>query len=110
MLVFFAIAFGSTAYAGWVAYRKGVDVRAPRETNRVRLVVQCLVFGALFYALRRFALGDHSDDSWPEALLAIVGYGIGFGIALRFIAAWGRRQKLTSQEADDAIDARGQIL
>jgi hypothetical protein len=102
--VFFAIAVLSTVYAGWVAHRKGVDVRAPRETSRAQLVVQCLVFGVIFYVFNRFVWRDHSADSWPTAAETIVGYGIGFGIALRFFAAWRRRQELRSQEADDALD------
>jgi hypothetical protein len=107
--VFFGIALGSTAYAGWVAHRKGVDVRAPRETSRAQLVVQCLVFGVIFYVINRFVWGDHSNDSWPAAAMAIAGYGVGFGIAMRFFAAW-RRQELVSQEADDALDARDPML
>ena len=108
--VFFAIALGSTAYAGWVAHRRGVDVRAPRATGRARVVVQCLVFGVTFYVINRFALGDHSNDSWPDATLAIAGYSVGFGIGLRFYAAWRRRQELRSQEADDALDASDPML
>jgi hypothetical protein len=104
--VFFAIALGSTAYAGWTARRKGVDVRAPRTTDRAQLVVQSLVFGVLLYVLNRFVWGDHSDDSWPAAAEDIVGYAIGYGIAMRFFAAWGRRRALRSQEATDH-DAAG---
>jgi hypothetical protein len=107
--VFFAIALGSTAYAGWVAHRKGVDVRPPRATSRARLVAQCLVFGVLFYLLNRFMGGDHSDDSWPAAALAIAGYSVGWGIGLRFMAAWLHRRELRSNEAadDGALDAPG---
>jgi uncharacterized membrane protein (DUF4010 family) len=97
--VFFAIALGSTAYAGWTASRKGVDVRAPRATGRAQIVMQCLVFGVVFYVLNRFLLGDHEDNSWPAATEAIAGYALGFGIAMRFFAAWRQRQALRSQEA-----------
>jgi hypothetical protein len=112
MTVFFAIALGSTAYAGWTASRKGVDVRAPRATGRAQLVVQCLVFGVVFYVLNRFIAGDHNDDNWPAAAVAIASYAVGFGIAMRFFAAWRRRQALRSQEAtdDDAVDAPGPVL
>jgi hypothetical protein len=104
--VFFAIALGSTAYAGWTARRKGVDVRAPRPTGRAQMVAQCLVFGVVFYALNRFLLGDHEDSSWPAAAVDIAGYAVGFGIGMRFLAAWRRRQALRSlAETDD--DAPG---
>jgi|HubBroStandDraft_2_1064218.scaffolds.fasta_scaffold130911_2 hypothetical protein len=104
--VFFAIALGSTAYAGWTASRKGVDVRAPRATGRAQMVVQCLVFGVVFYVLNRFLLGYHQGSSWPAATAAIAGYALGFGIAMRFLAAWRRRQALRSlAETDD--DAPG---
>jgi hypothetical protein len=103
--VFYGIALGSTAYTGWTARRKGVDVRAPREGG-TQMVVQCLVFGVLFYVLNRFLLGDHEDSSWPAATEDIVGYALGFGIAMRFFAAWRRRQALRAlAEADD--DAPG---
>ena len=109
--VFFAIALGSSAYAGWVARRKGVDVRAPRDTSRAQLVVQCLVFGVIFYVLNRFALRDNTDKSWPGAVLDVAGYGLGFGIAMRFFAAWGRRRALREQEAaDEGLDAPGPTL
>lgn len=110
--VFFAIALGSTAYAGWVAHRKGVDVRAPRAMGRAELVVQCLGFAVVFYAFNRFVAGDHNDNSWPAAIGAIVGYAVAFGIALRFFAAWGRRRELRSQEAmdEDAPDAADPVL
>ena len=109
--VFFFIALGSSAYAGWVARRKGVDVRAPRDTSRAQLVVQCLVFGVIFYVLNRFALRDNTDNSWPGAVLDVAGYGLGFGIAMRFFAAWGRRRALREQEAaDDGLDAPGPTL
>jgi hypothetical protein len=103
--VFFAIALGSTAYAGWVAHRKGVDVRAPRA-GLARLVVGSIVFGVLFYLFNRFTAGNHHDDSWPAAAVAIASYAAGFGIAMRFLAAWSRRRELRSDEApDDAVDA-----
>jgi hypothetical protein len=104
--VFFAIALGSTAYAGWVAHRKGVDVRAPRTTGLPRLVAGSVVFGVLFYLFNRFTAGNHHDDSWPAAVVAIASYAAGFGIAMRFLAAWSRRRELRSDEApDDAVDA-----
>lgn len=105
--VFFGIALGSSAYAGWVAHRKGVDVRAPRAASRAQLVVQCLVFGVIFYVLNRFAWGEHTDNSWPGAILDVAGYALGFGIAMRFFAAWGRRRELREQEApdEDVLDA-----
>jgi hypothetical protein len=100
--VFFAIALGSTAYAGWTARRKGVDVRAPRETHRAQLVVQCLVFGVLLYVLDRFTgWGHNHGDSWLDAAETIAGYALGFGIGMRFLAAWRRRQALRSREATD---------
>ncbi len=110
--VFFAIALGSTAYAGWTASRKGVDVRAPRATGRAQLVVQCLVFGVVFYVFNRFIAGNHNDDNWPAAAEAIASYAVGFGIAMRFFAAWRRRQALRSQEEtdDDALDAPDPML
>jgi hypothetical protein len=104
--VFFAIALGSTAYAGWTARRKGVDVRAPRETGRAQMVAQCLTFGVVFYVLNRFLLGDHEDSSWPAATVDIAGYAVGFGIAMRFFAAWRRRQELRSlADTDDDAPA-----
>jgi uncharacterized membrane protein (DUF4010 family) len=112
--VFFAIALASTAYAGWTASRKGVDVRAPRATGRARLAVQCLVFGVLLYVLDRFTgWGGHNHDSWPDAAETIVGYALGWGIAMRFLAAWRQRQALLSpQEAadDDTPGAHGPML
>jgi hypothetical protein len=99
--VFFAIALGSTAYAGWTAYRKGVDVRAPRTTSRARLVAGSLVFGVFLYAAGRFTGGDHNHDSWPTAALTIIGYALGFGIGMRFLATWRQRQALREQEAPD---------
>jgi uncharacterized membrane protein (DUF4010 family) len=99
--VFFAIALASTAYAGWTARRKGVDVRAPRATGPAQLVVQCLVFGVLLYVLDRLTGWGHTHDSWPDAALKIAGYALGWGIGLRFIAAWRQRQALRSQEAAD---------
>ena len=109
--VFFAIALGSTAYAGWVAHRKGVDVRAPRTTGLARLVAGSLVFGVLFYVFNRFIAGDHNDHSWPAAAVAIASYAAGFGIAMRFWAAWGRRRELHSHEApDDAPGASGPMV
>ena len=60
--------------------------------------------------INRFVWGDHSNDSWPAAAVAIAGYGVGFGIAMRFFAAWRRRQERVSQEADDALDARDPML
>jgi hypothetical protein len=99
--VFFAIALGSTAYAGWTAYRKGVDVRAPRETGPARLVVGSLVFGVLLYVLDRFTGEGYTHDSWPTAVLTIAGLAVGFGIGMRFLAAWRQRQALRSQEAPD---------
>jgi hypothetical protein len=91
--------------SGWTAYRKGVDVRAPRE-GRTQVVVQCLVFGVLGYMLNRFLLGNHEGSSWPAATEDIAGYALGFGIAMRFFAAWRRRQALRSlAETDD--DAPG---
>ena len=108
--VFFAIALGSTAYAGWTAYRKGVDVRAPRATGRARLAAGSFVFGVLLYVFNRFTGGGHNHDSWPDAALTIAGYAVGFGIGMQFLAAWRRRQQLRSQEADDALDARDPIL
>jgi hypothetical protein len=112
VMVFYAIALGSTAYAGWTARRKGVDVRAPRTTGRAELVAQCLGFGVVFYVFNRFALGDHSDDSWPDAAASIAGYAIGYGIAMRFVAAWLRRRALHSQQASDgdALDAPDPML
>ena len=107
---FFAIALGSTAYAGWTAYRKGVDVRAPRATGRARLAAGSFVFGVLLYVFNRFTGGGHNHDSWPDAALTIAGYAVGFGIGMQFLAAWRRRQQLRSQEADDALDARDPIL
>jgi hypothetical protein len=105
--VFFAIALGSTAYAGWTAYRKGVDVRSPRATGRARLAAGSLVFGVLLYALDRFTGGGNNHDSWPDAALTIAGNAVGFGIGMQFLAAWRRRQALLSQEAadDDAAGA-----
>jgi hypothetical protein len=105
--VFFAIALGSTAYAGWTAYRKGVDVRSPRATGRARLAAGSLVFGVLLYALDRFTGGVNNHDSWPDAALTIAGNAVGFGIGMQFLAAWRRRQALLSQEAadDDAAGA-----
>jgi hypothetical protein len=110
--VFFAIALGSTAYAGWVARRQGVDVRAPRATGRARLVVGSLVFGVLLYVLDRLTGWGHNHDSWPDAAETIAGYALGWGIGMRFIAAWQRRQALRSQEetADDAVDAPDPML
>jgi hypothetical protein len=108
--VFFAIALGSTAYAGWVAHRKGVDVRAPRETSRTQLVVQCLVFGVIFYVFNRFVWGEHTDNSWPGAAVDIAGYAVGFGIAMRFFAAWRRRRELLAQAADEPLDASDPML
>ena len=110
--VFFAIALGSTAYAGWTAYRKGVDVRAPRATGRARLVAGSFVFGVLLYVFNRFTGGGHNHDSWPDAALTIAGYAVGFGIGMQFLAAWRRRQALRSQEApdDDAPGAPGPVL
>jgi hypothetical protein len=99
--VFFAIALGATAYAGWTAYRKGVDVRAPRTTSRARLVAGSLLFGVLLYVAGRFTGGDHNHDSWPTAALTIIGYALGFGIGMRFLAAWRQRQALREQEAPD---------
>lgn len=70
------------------------------------MVVQCLVFGVLCYVLNRFPLGNHEDSSWPAATEDIAGYALGFGIAMRFFAAWRRRQALPSlAETDD--DAPG---
>jgi hypothetical protein len=103
--VFFAIALGATAWAGWTARRKGVDVRAPRAASRTRLVAGSLVFGIGFYALDRLAGGGHRHDSWLSAVLTIAGYSIGFGIGFRFLAAWQRRQALRSQEAPDDLPA-----
>ncbi len=112
--VFFAIALGSSAYAGWVARRKGVDVRAPRTTNYARLVAGSLVFGVLFYVFNRYTWGGHghTDNSWPGAIEDVVGYAIGFGIGMRFLAAWGRRRELHEREGadDDALDAPGPTL
>src|SRR5580692_6445218 len=110
--VFFAIALGSTAYAGWTAYRKGVDVRAPRATGRARLAAGSLVFGVLFYVFNRFVGGGHNHDSWPTAALTIAGYAVGFAIGMQFLAAWRLRQALRSQEApdDDAPGAPGPVL
>jgi hypothetical protein len=99
--VFFAIALGSTAYAGWTAYRKGVDVRAPRATGRARLAAGSLVFGVLLYVFNRFTGGGHNHDSWSDAALTIAGYAVGFGIGMRFLAAWRLRQALRSQDAPD---------
>jgi hypothetical protein len=99
--VFFAIALASTAYAGWTARRKGVDVRAPRATGRARLAVQSLVFGVLLYVLDRFTGWGHNHDSWPDAAETIAGYALGWGIGMRFIAAWRQRQALRSREATD---------
>ena len=99
--VFFAIALGSTAYAGWTAYRKGVDVRAPRATGRARLAAGSFVFGVFLYVFNRFTGGGHNHDSWPDAALTIAGYAVGFGIGMQFLAAWRRRQALRSQEAPD---------
>jgi hypothetical protein len=107
--VFFLIAFGCTAYAGWVAHRRGVDVRAPRRMGRTQLVVQCLVFGVTYYLIDRFAWGNHSDDSWAAAAEMIPGAAVGFGIAMRFFAAWQRRQELRSEAAADALDVPGPI-
>ena len=109
--VFFAIALGSTAYAGWTAYRKGVDVRAPRTMSRARLAAASLVFGVFLYLAGRFTDGGYSHDSWPTAALTITGYALGFGIGMRFLAAWGRRRELHEREAadDDALDAPGPI-
>jgi hypothetical protein len=105
--VFFAIALGSSAYAGWVARRKGVDVRAPRTTSYARLVAGSLVFGVLFYLVNRYSLGGRTDNSWPGAVLDVAGYAVGFGIGMRFLAAWGRRRELREREAPDvdALDA-----
>jgi len=110
--VFFAIALASTAYAGWTASRKGVDVRAPRATGRAELVVQSLVFGVLLYLFDWFTGWGHNHDGWPDAAETIVGYALGWGIGMRFIAAWQRRQALRSQEAtaDDAVDAPDPML
>ncbi len=69
-------------------------------------MAQCLVFGVVFYVLNRFLLGDHEDSSWPAAAVDIAGYAVGFGIGMRFLAAWRRRQTLRSlAETDD--DAPG---
>lgn len=97
--VFFAIAFAATAYAGWTARRQGVDVRAPRAAGQARLVVPSLVFGVLLYVLDRLTGWGHNHDSWPDAVLTIAGYVLGWGIGLRFMAAWRQRQALRSQEA-----------
>jgi len=107
--VFFAIALGSTAYAGWTAHRQGVGLQATRATGRARLAAASVVFGVLFYLLDRFTGGGHHHDSWPAAVLTIAGYAVGFGIGMRFLAAWLRRQALCSQEApdDDALDRPG---
>jgi hypothetical protein len=112
VMVFYAIALGSTAYAGWTAYRKGVDVRAPRATGRARLAAGSLVFGVLFYVFNRFVGGGHNHDSWPTAALTIAGYAVGFAIGMQFLAAWRLRQALRSQAApdDDAPGAPGPVL
>jgi hypothetical protein len=102
--VFFTIAIGATAYAGWKATRKGVDVWLPRTTSRIRLVVQSLVFGVLFYVANRFLLGYHQGNSWPAAALTIAGYAVGFGIGTRFLWAW-RQWKTLRSLADTDDDA-----
>jgi hypothetical protein len=99
--VFFTIAIGATAYAGWTATRKGVDVWLPRTTSRARLVAGSLVFGVLFYVANRFLLGYHQGNDWPAAALTIAGYAVGFGIGTRFLWAWRQWKTLRSQEAAD---------
>jgi uncharacterized membrane protein (DUF4010 family) len=109
--VFFAIALGSTAYAGWVASRKGVDVRLPRA-GRAELVGQSLGFGVVLYLFNRFTAGGHNHDDWPTIAVTIACYAVGFGIATRFLAAWRHRRALRSQQApdDDALDAPDPML
>jgi hypothetical protein len=44
-------------------------------------------------------------------VLTIAGYAAGFGIAMRFYAAWRQRQSLREREApdDDALDVPGSL-
>jgi hypothetical protein len=80
--------------------------RAPRTTGLPRLVAGSVVFGVLFYLFNRFIAGNHHDDSWPAAVVAIASYAAGFGIAMRFLAIWSRRRELRSHDApDDAVNA-----
>jgi hypothetical protein len=106
--VFFTIALGSSAYAGWTAHRKGVDVRAHRAMGRARLAAGSLVFGVLFYVFNRFTGDGHNHDSWLGAALTIGGYAVGFGIGMQFLTAWQLRRTLREREAaDDDLDATG---
>jgi Kef-type K+ transport system membrane component KefB len=104
-----AIAVGSSAYASWMARRKGVDVRLRRPAGLPVLVAQSVVFGVLFYVVERFTAGGHNHDSWPTAVLTIALCAVGFGFGMRFLTAWQRRRALCSQEAtdDDVLDAPG---
>jgi hypothetical protein len=59
------------------------------------------VFGVLLYVLDRLTGWGHNHDSWADAAETIAGYALGWGIGMRFIAAWRQRQALRLQEATD---------
>jgi hypothetical protein len=103
VLVFFAIALGATAYSGWTAGRKGVDVRASHTTDRAQLVVSSLVSSVILYAIIRFMAEGHNRHSWLAAAMAV-----GFG-ALTWLTENGQRVPRAKGWAELRAKGRGKL-